>query len=150
MALLPYISLFHLQNIHLNFKLFSCENIVTIEPTRFLTVCVIKVRVKYIFLVNFFYTKHRITVYCMSYSALPACCSTQEYYHSGVVKCPSSESVSELRETCDYLMIPFDEKTIKTSNICEYSAPCGLKHEGTPFCAYLLSLVSCSHLCTHF
>ena len=53
-AVLPYISLFHLHNIHLNFKLFYCENIVTIEPTRFLTVCVIKVRVKYIFLVDFF------------------------------------------------------------------------------------------------
>ena len=27
--------------------------------------------------------------------------------------------MSELRETCDYLMIPFDEKTIKTHNICK-------------------------------
>ena len=27
--------------------------------------------------------------------------------------------MSELRETCDYLMIPFNEKTVRTQNICE-------------------------------
>jgi BTB/POZ domain-containing protein 10 len=43
----------------------------------------------------------------------------QDYYHHGVISCPSSESVSELRETCDYLMIPFNEKTVKTQNISD-------------------------------
>ena len=32
-------------------------------------------------------------------------------YKIGVVPCPSSESIQELREACDYLMIPFSEKT---------------------------------------
>ena len=31
--------------------------------------------------------------------------------------CPSSESIQEVREACDYLLIPFNEKTIKTNNL---------------------------------
>ncbi len=44
---------------------------------------------------------------------------TQEYYKSGIVTCPPSESLQELRESCDYLMIPFTEKTIRTTNLCK-------------------------------
>ncbi|XP_064384225.1 BTB/POZ domain-containing protein 10-like [Halichondria panicea] len=42
-----------------------------------------------------------------------------EYYKSGIVTCPPSESLQELRESCDYLMIPFTEKTIRTTNLCD-------------------------------
>ncbi len=48
---------------------------------------------------------------------------TQEYYKSGIVTCPPSESLQELREACDYLMIPFTENTIRTTNLCE-PLPC--------------------------
>jgi len=43
-----------------------------------------------------------------------------DYYKVGVVTCPSSESIHELREACDYLMIPFSEKTIRTQNLCDF------------------------------
>ena len=45
--------------------------------------------------------------------------SLQDYYKIGVVTCPSSESIQELREACDYLMIPFSEKTIRSQNLCK-------------------------------
>ena len=38
-----------------------------------------------------------------------------------MVRCPASESIQEMKEACDYLMIPFDEKTIQTSNLGERS-----------------------------
>ena len=45
----------------------------------------------------------------------------QEYYKNGYINCPDSQSVLELRETCDYFMIPFSEKTVKTNNLSMYS-----------------------------
>ena len=55
--------------------------------------------------------------YPPSSSALPP--FLQDYYKIGVVTCPSSESIQELREACDYLMIPFSEKTIRSQNLCK-------------------------------
>ncbi|KAL4091497.1 hypothetical protein QTP88_026177 [Uroleucon formosanum] len=46
-----------------------------------------------------------------------------EYYKGNVMRCPSSISVQELREACDYLLIPFDAKTVKCQNLR------GLLHE---------------------
>ncbi|XP_071520999.1 BTB/POZ domain-containing protein KCTD20 isoform X2 [Panulirus ornatus] len=46
-----------------------------------------------------------------------------DYYKSGTVRCPPSVSVQELREACDYLLIPFDANTIKCQNLR------GLLHE---------------------
>lgn len=46
-----------------------------------------------------------------------------EFYKSGFIKCPSGVSVQELREACDYLMIPFDAQTIRCQNLR------GLLHE---------------------
>ncbi|KAL5491725.1 hypothetical protein EMCRGX_G017076 [Ephydatia muelleri] len=43
-----------------------------------------------------------------------------DYYRTGLVSCPASESIRELREACDYLMIPFDMQTIKTDNIRDF------------------------------
>lgn len=44
----------------------------------------------------------------------------QEYYKNGYISSPDSQSIQELRETCDYFMIPFSEKTVKTNNLSEY------------------------------
>lgn len=65
---------------------------------------------------------------------LPSICnaSMQEYYRTGRVICPSSESVQELREACDYLMIPFTEKTIQTQNLCESNYPSSLEPGNCP------------------
>lgn len=41
----------------------------------------------------------------------------KEFYKLGIVTCPASESIQEMKEACDYLMIPFDDKTIKTNNL---------------------------------
>ncbi|CAL1282290.1 unnamed protein product [Larinioides sclopetarius] len=40
-----------------------------------------------------------------------------EYYKAGIVHCPPSVSVPELREACDYLLIPFDANTIRCHNL---------------------------------
>ncbi|XP_029657137.1 BTB/POZ domain-containing protein KCTD20 [Octopus sinensis] len=39
------------------------------------------------------------------------------YYKTGLVRCPPSVSVQELREACDYLLIPFDSDTVKCQNL---------------------------------
>lgn len=46
-----------------------------------------------------------------------------DYYRTGMVRCPPSISVQELREACDYLLIPFDSDTVKCQNLR------GLLHE---------------------
>ncbi|CAF0805966.1 unnamed protein product [Brachionus calyciflorus] len=40
-----------------------------------------------------------------------------DYYKYGVIKCPPTISVPELRESCDYLMIPFDATTVKCQDL---------------------------------
>lgn len=40
-----------------------------------------------------------------------------DYYKFGIIKCPPTVSVLELREACDYLMIPFDATTIKCQDL---------------------------------
>lgn len=46
-----------------------------------------------------------------------------EFYKTGLVHCPPSVSVSELREACDYFLLPFDANIIKCWNLR------GLLHE---------------------
>ncbi|KAB0796988.1 hypothetical protein PPYR_11049 [Photinus pyralis] len=46
-----------------------------------------------------------------------------EYYKGGLIKCPPSISVQELREACDYLLVPFDAHTVRCQNLR------GLLHE---------------------
>lgn len=40
-----------------------------------------------------------------------------DFYKYGLIKCPPTVSVPELREACDYLMIPFDASTIKCQDL---------------------------------
>lgn len=42
-----------------------------------------------------------------------------EYYKGGLIKCPPSVSVQELREACDYLLVPFDANTVRCQNLSE-------------------------------
>jgi len=44
-------------------------------------------------------------------------CELQDYYKVGVIRCPLSVSVQELREACDYLLISFDANTVKCHNL---------------------------------
>ncbi len=46
-----------------------------------------------------------------------------EFYQSGMMNCPPHVGVSELREACDYLMVPFTADTVKCVNLR------GLLHE---------------------
>ncbi|XP_060521118.1 BTB/POZ domain-containing protein 10 isoform X2 [Cylas formicarius] len=46
-----------------------------------------------------------------------------EYYKGGLIKCPPSVTVQELREACDYLLVPFDASTVRCQNLR------GLLHE---------------------
>lgn len=48
---------------------------------------------------------------------------TQEYYKSGMIRCPPSVTVRELREACDYLLIPFDANTVKCQNLSKPHHP---------------------------
>ena len=43
----------------------------------------------------------------------------QDYYKTGIITIPGTESIQEIKEACDYLMIPFSEKTIRTNNLSE-------------------------------
>lgn len=40
-----------------------------------------------------------------------------DYYRCGVITCPPTVSVPELREACDYLLVPFTAQTIKCQNL---------------------------------
>ncbi|KAG8201165.1 hypothetical protein JTE90_028824 [Oedothorax gibbosus] len=40
-----------------------------------------------------------------------------DYYKVGVVHCPPSVTVPELRDACDYLLIPFDANTVRCHNL---------------------------------
>lgn len=46
-----------------------------------------------------------------------------DYYKTGIIKCPPNISVTELKEACDYLLIPFDATTVRCQNLR------GLLHE---------------------
>jgi len=46
-----------------------------------------------------------------------------DYYRSGVITCPPIVSIPEMRQACDYLLIPFNAQTIKADNLR------GLLHE---------------------
>lgn len=46
-----------------------------------------------------------------------------EYYKSSVIRCPPTVSIQELREACDYLLIPFDAHTIKCQNLRKSPPP---------------------------
>lgn len=46
-----------------------------------------------------------------------------DYYKFGVIKCPITVNIQELREACEYLIIPFDANTIRCQNLR------GLLHE---------------------
>lgn len=36
-----------------------------------------------------------------------------DFYRDGIIRCPNHISVSELRDACDYLLIPFDQTTVR-------------------------------------
>ncbi|XP_052242907.1 BTB/POZ domain-containing protein 10-like [Dreissena polymorpha] len=40
-----------------------------------------------------------------------------DFYRNGIIRCPPNVTVQELREACDYLLIPFDSMTIKCQNL---------------------------------
>lgn len=50
----------------------------------------------------------------------PALFLLQDYYKSGLIRCPDGISIPELREACDYLCISFDCSTIKCRDLSEY------------------------------
>jgi len=56
---------------------------------------------------------------------MSACCfrAIMDYYHSGYMRVPSSVSVAELREACDYLLVPFSAQIVKCQDLR------GLLHE---------------------
>lgn len=64
-----------------------------------------------------------------------------EFYRTGIVQCPPSVALSELREACDYLMIPFDARTIRCHNL--HALLHELSNEGarSQFESFLESLV---------
>lgn len=47
-----------------------------------------------------------------------------DYYRTGYIQCPPSVSVQELREACDYLLLPFDAHTVKCKNLRKLIRSC--------------------------
>jgi BTB/POZ domain-containing protein 10 len=45
-----------------------------------------------------------------------------EFYKGNVIRCPPTVSVQELREACDYLLVPFDANTVKCQNLRKFTA----------------------------
>lgn len=43
--------------------------------------------------------------------------AVMDFYKTGCIRCPPSIPVSDLREACDYLLIPFNEDTVKCKNL---------------------------------
>ncbi|XP_072032144.1 BTB/POZ domain-containing protein KCTD20-like [Amphiura filiformis] len=43
--------------------------------------------------------------------------SVMDFYKTGYIRCPPSIPVADLREACDYLLIPFTEDTVKCKNL---------------------------------
>ena len=52
-----------------------------------------------------------------------------DYYKTGVVRCPPSVSVPELREACDYLLVPFSADVVRCKNLRECRR--GMAGQGT-------------------
>lgn len=48
-----------------------------------------------------------------------------DFYRDGIIRCPNHISVSELRDACDYLLIPFESTTVRCFDLL------GLMHELT-------------------
>lgn len=40
-----------------------------------------------------------------------------DYYKHGVIKCPQNCSIQELKDACDYLLIPFDGNTVRSHDL---------------------------------
>lgn len=40
-----------------------------------------------------------------------------DFYKHGIIKCPPNVSIKELKEACDYLLIPFDGSTIRSYDL---------------------------------
>lgn len=40
-----------------------------------------------------------------------------EFYKHGIIRCPPQVSIRELKEACDYLLIPFDGNTIRSYDL---------------------------------
>ena len=64
-----------------------------------------------------------------------------DYYHRGMMNCPPSVAVSDLREACDYLMVPFNVNTVKCQDL--RSLLHELSNEGArgQFCVFLDEVV---------
>ncbi|CBY09164.1 unnamed protein product [Oikopleura dioica] len=42
-----------------------------------------------------------------------------DYYTGGIIQCPPGISLAELRETCDYFLIPFNSETVQCENLAD-------------------------------
>ncbi|KAF7635059.1 BTB_3 domain-containing protein [Meloidogyne graminicola] len=64
-----------------------------------------------------------------------------DYYHRGVMNCPPLVAVSELREACDYLMVPFNVNTVKCQDL--RSLLHEISNEGArgQFCVFLEEVI---------
>ena len=61
--------------------------------------------------------------------------SVLDFYRTGYINCPPSVSVQELREACDYLLLPFDAHTVKCKNLrkCDINVLNGTSWSIVPF-----------------
>lgn len=71
------------------------------------------------------YPSKVIGIYRVFFNAFNSCTpwflsNRQDYYKSGIIRCPDGISIPELREACDYLCISFDYSTIKCRDLSEY------------------------------
>lgn len=65
----------------------------------------------------------------------------QEYYKTGIVRCPPSVSVPELRDACDYLLIPFNANTVKCHNLSKFDLFCFFAPTSVSFFLFFFRII---------
>ncbi|KOB71202.1 Uncharacterized protein OBRU01_13069, partial [Operophtera brumata] len=69
------------------------------------------------------FTAHPNTMLGRMFSSATVFRAILEYYRGGTIRCPPTVSVQELREACDYLLVPFDANTVRCQEFreaCDY------------------------------
>lgn len=62
-----------------------------------------------------------------------------DYYKTGIITIPGSESIQEMKEACDYFLIPFNEKTIRTNNLSAFLNEMSNDGAKDQFTSYLIN-----------
>ncbi|CAK9304696.1 unnamed protein product [Gordionus sp. m RMFG-2023] len=64
-----------------------------------------------------------------------------DYYKKGIITCPPGIGIAELKEACDYLLVPFDPQTIRCSDLGSFLHEISNDGSRSKFKTYLEKLI---------